>query len=409
MAAVGNASFLNGIEVKALDHVTSAHSANGFANLVVHGAGVHVVGNVTEIATVHTHHSMNYITAVALGTLDATRGAVEVDGGDVDVIASAIGTRNVPGGAFAVASLDVLAGSAAGRIAIDGQVDVWANAVDPGYPYHAGTFGTVYNQGLALAAANAVIEAGNSAHGGGSIAIGGNIDVHALLRSNGLTFGSISNANRALGHGEFATLGTEYLTQTAAAQLEIITGNGDIALNGASVTARNTLVASGPPVVGRGPYGSTDVGGANADVTIDAAGGAVHQGALAVTAVATGPHVQFSSNARFEGDAVVNVTSAGAAASPPVAVAVAATDPPIAPVGSVAVVPPEPAPPAVAPPATDPPSAPVGDAPVVPPRPPPPLAGWQHADAVTWFSALLHSHGGSLRGALAAARPMSLR
>ena len=208
VAAVGNASFLGGIEVEAQDHVTSAHSASGLANLVVQGAGVHVVGNVTEVATVHSHYSMNYITAVALGTLDATRGDVEVDGGNVDVIASAIGTRNVPGGAFAVASLDVLAGSAAGRIVIDGKVDVWANAVDPGYPYHAGTFGTVYNQGLALAAANAVIEAGNSAHAGGSIAVGGNIDVHALLRSNGITFGSISNANRALGHGEFASLGT---------------------------------------------------------------------------------------------------------------------------------------------------------------------------------------------------------
>ncbi len=347
VAAVGNASFLGGIEVEAQDHVTSAHSASGLANLVVQGAGVHVVGNVTEVATVHSHYSMNYITAVALGTLDATRGDVEVVSADVDVIASAIGTRNVPGGAFAVASLDVLAGSAAGRIVINGKVDVWANAVDPGYPYHAGTFGTVYNQGLALAAANAVIEAGNSAHAGGSIAVGGNIDVHALLRSNGITFGSISNANRPLGHGEFASLGTTYLAQTAAAQLQVLTGNGDITLHGATVTARNQLVASGPPVVGKGPYGSTAVGGANADVTIDAAGGAVHHGALAVVAAATAPHAQFSSNARFEGETEVNVTSAAPAGGPPPAIALPANNPPIAPVGSVTVVPPPP-PPAIA-------------------------------------------------------------
>jgi hypothetical protein len=93
VAAVGNASFLGGIEVEAQDHVTSAHSASGLANLVVQGAGVHVVGNVTEVATVHSHYSMNYITAVALGTLDATRGDVEVVSADVDVIASAIGTQ----------------------------------------------------------------------------------------------------------------------------------------------------------------------------------------------------------------------------------------------------------------------------------------------------------------------------
>jgi hypothetical protein len=109
--------------------------------------------------------------------------------------------------------------------------------------------------------------------------------------------------------------------------------------------------------------------------------------------------VQFSSNARFEGDTEVNVTSAGAAASPPLAVAAPATDPPIAPVGSVTVVPPDPAPPAIAPPATPPPSAPVGNVPVVPPKPPPPLAGWHHAGALTWFSALLHGHhGGPMAG-----------
>jgi hypothetical protein len=160
-------------------------------------------------------------------------------------------------------------------------------------------------------------------------------------------------------------------------------------------------------VVGKGPYGSTAVGGANADVTIDAAGGTVHHGALAVSAAATAPHVQFSSNARFEGDTEVNVTSAGIAASPPVAVAVPATDPPIAPVGSAPVVPPDPAPASIALPAASPASAPVGNAPVVPPKAPPPLAGWHHADSLTWFSALLHpQHGGAIRGAVATAHPM---
>jgi hypothetical protein len=163
--------------------------------------------------------------------------------------------------------------------------------------------------------------------------------------------------------------------------------------------------------VGKGPYGAIAVGGANADVTIDAAGGVVHHGALTVAATATAPHVQFSGNARFKPDTKVNVTSAAAAApSPPVAVALPDTDPPIAPAGNVAVLQPNPAPPAIAPPANEPPSAPVRDVPVAPPKPPPPLAGWHHAGALTWFDTLLHAHyGGSMPGALAPARPMSFR
>ena len=182
VAVAGNASFLGGVEVEALDHVTSAHSANAFADLSIQGEGIRIRGDMTELATVHSQYSMNYITAVALGTLDATKGDVEIDGGNADVTASAIGTRNVPGGAFAVGSLDIVAGSAAGRIIVDGKIDVGANAVDPGYPYHAGTFGTVYNQGLALAAAHAVLRAGSTARNGGSIAVSGPIGVHASLQ-----------------------------------------------------------------------------------------------------------------------------------------------------------------------------------------------------------------------------------
>ncbi|HEX7198090.1 MAG TPA: hypothetical protein VF213_01350, partial [Dongiaceae bacterium] len=59
---------------------------------------------------------------------------------------------------------------------------------------------------------------------------------------------------------------------------------------------------------------------------------------------------------------------------------------------------------------TDPPSAPTGNVPAVPPKPPPLPAGWRHVDALTWFDTLLHAHhGGSMLGALAPARPMSLR
>jgi hypothetical protein len=154
--------------------------------------------------------------------------------------------------------------------------------------------------------------------------------------------------------------------------------------------------------VGKGPYGAIAVGGANADVTIDAAHGVVHHGALAVAATATAPHVQFSGNARFKPNTKVNVTSAAAAAaSPPVTVAVPATDPPIAPAGDVAVLPPDPAPPAIAPPSTDPPSAPIGNVPAVPRNPPPLPAGWANLDALTWFDTLLHAHyGGSMLGAI---------
>ncbi len=154
VAVTGNASFLSGVEVQALDHVTSAHSANALANLSIQGASIRIRGDANEVATVHTHHSMNYITAVALGTLDATKGDVEIDAGNANITASAIGTQGkVAGGAFAVGSLDIIAGSAAGRILVDGKINVGANAFNPGYPYHAGTFGTVFNQGLTVAAA----------------------------------------------------------------------------------------------------------------------------------------------------------------------------------------------------------------------------------------------------------------
>jgi filamentous hemagglutinin family protein len=315
VAVTGNASFLGGVEVQALDHVDSAHSANAFANLSIQGAGIQIRGDANEVATVHTHHSMNYITAVALGTLDATKGDVEIDAGNANIIASAIGTQGkVAGGAFAVGSLDIIAGSAAGRILVDGKINVGANAFNPGYPYHAGTFGTVFNQGLTVAAAHAMLRAGSTAHNGGSIAVTGPIGIRASLKSNGITFGSISDANRALGHGEFANLGnaaTSYLSQTAAAQLQVITGNGDIRLPGTTVTAENDLIAGGPPVVGKGPYGSAAVGGAFADVAIAAPGGTVHLGApLAATAMAAAPLADFSANARFEANAGIDVTQA---------------------------------------------------------------------------------------------------
>jgi len=153
-----------------------------------------------------------------------------------------------------------------------------------------------------------------------------------------------------------------------------------------TVTADNHLIAKGPPVVGKGPYGSVAVGGANADVTIAASGGAVHHGLLAVAATAKAPRVQFSSNASFGANTRTDVSSAPGGGLKPPLIGLPITLPPIL-GGNPQVTPPTP--PDVAVLVPMPPT-------VVPPTPPPgnsPRNGPRNDNLLPWFNALAQWQG----------------